>query len=68
MAEVNEEKVWMWLINTNKGEFFMTVAGKWTQEEAANRVQAVFKVMLKLEIVGMIPRLTISFRCMALIG
>ena len=57
---MDEVKDWMWLVKTNKGDFFMTVMGKWTQEEAAKRVKAVFKavfkVVLKLDIVGMIPR------------
>jgi len=46
----------MWLLKTNKGDFFVTVLGKWTQEEAAKRVNAIFKVLLKLDIIGMIPR------------
>lgn len=53
---MDEIKDWMWLIKTNKGDFFITVVGKWTQEEAAKRVRAVFEVTLKLDIVGMIPR------------
>ena len=53
---VDEITDWMWLIKTNKGDFFMTVVGKWTQEEAAKRVRAVFELVLKLDIVGMIPR------------
>lgn len=53
---MDEIKDWMWLVKTNKGDFFITVVGKWTQEEAAKRVRAVFEVILKLDIVGMIPR------------
>lgn len=53
---MDEIKDWMWLVKTNKGEFFMTVVGKWTQEEAAKKVRAVFEVVLKLDIVGMIQR------------
>lgn len=53
---VDEIKDWMWLVKTPKGDFFLTVVGKWTQEEAAKRVKAVFEVVLKLDIVGMIPR------------
>ena len=49
-------KDWLWLVKTNKGDFFITVLGKWTQEEATNRVKAIFKVLLKLDIVDMIPR------------
>ena len=47
---------WMWLVKTSKGDFFITVLGKWTQEEAATRVRGVFHVILKLVIVSMIPR------------
>ncbi|GAJ19477.1 unnamed protein product, partial [marine sediment metagenome] len=39
-----------------KGDFFITVVGEWTQEEAATRVRAVFHVILKLSIIAMIPR------------
>lgn len=51
----DEVKDWLWLIKTNKGDFFMTVVGKWTQGEAARKVRIVFDG-LKLDIVGMIPR------------
>lgn len=47
---------WMWLVKTSKGEFFITVIGKWTQEEAAVRVRGVFEIVLKVEIIDMIPR------------
>ena len=53
---MDEMKDWMWLVKTAKGDFFITVVGKWTQEEAAKRIKAVFDVILKLDIVGMIPR------------
>ena len=53
---MNDMKDWLWLVKTNKGDFFITVIGNWTQEEAAKRVRAVFHVLLKLTIVGMIPR------------
>ena len=53
---IKDPNVWMWLVQTKKGDFFITVVGKWTQEEAAKRVKAVFEVQLKLDIVGMIPR------------
>jgi len=52
MDEMNE---WMWLVNTAKGDFFITVTGRWTQEEAAKKVRTIFDT-LKLDIVGMIPR------------
>ncbi len=53
---MDEIKDWMWLVKTNKGDFFMTVVGKWTQEEAATRVRGIFHVVLKLVIIGMLPR------------
>lgn len=53
---MDEMKSWMWLVKTSKGDFFITVMGKWTQEEAAKRIKAVFDVILKLDIIGMIPR------------
>ena len=53
---MDEIKDWMWLVKTDKGDFFMTVVGKWTQEEAATRVRGVFHVVLKLNILAMIPR------------
>ena len=53
MGEVND---WMWLVKTGKGDFFIKVAGEWTQEEAAQRVKVLFDVILKLPIIGMIPR------------
>ncbi|MBA7695226.1 hypothetical protein ES703_103848 [subsurface metagenome] len=53
---MDEIKDWMWLVKTHKGDFFMTVVGKWTQEEAATRVRGIFHVVLKLVIIGMIPR------------
>lgn len=49
-------KDYLWLIKTNKGDFFMTVIGNWTQEEAAKIVRGVFEIVLKLGIIGMIPR------------
>jgi len=53
---MNDMKDYLWLVKTNKGDFFITVIGNWTQEEAAKKVRAVFEVVLKLDIVGMIPR------------
>ncbi|KKL48307.1 hypothetical protein LCGC14_2326830 [marine sediment metagenome] len=53
MAEVKD---WMWLIMTAKGDFLITVAGEWTEEEAAQKVKYVFDVFLKLTIIGMVPR------------
>ena len=53
---MGEVKDWMWLIMTAKGDFFITVCGEWTQEEAAQKVKFVFEVFLKLPIIGMVPR------------
>jgi len=53
---MTEMKDWMWLVKTAKGDFFITVVGNWTQEEAAKRVNLVFAVILKLVVIGMIPR------------
>ena len=52
---MDEMKDWMWLVKTDKGDFFLTVVGRWTQEEAAKKVRQIFD-LLKLEIIGMIPR------------
>jgi len=46
---------WAWLIKTSKGDFFISVVGDWTQEEAVKNVRFVFET-LKLNIIGMIPR------------
>ncbi len=46
---------WMWLVQTNKGDFFITASGKWTQGVAAENVHFTFK-SLGLEVIGMIPR------------
>ena len=47
-------KDWLWLVKTNKGDFFITVIGG-TQEEAAKKLRLGFDV-LKLNITAMIPR------------
>lgn len=52
---MDDRQEWVWLIKTAKGDFFITVIGNWTQEEAAERVRTVFETV-KLDIVGMIPR------------
>jgi len=46
---------YLWLVRTDKGNFFITVVGKWTREEAAKKVQWVFAA-LKLGIITMVPR------------
>jgi len=53
---VEEIKDWRWRLQTDKGEFFITVVGHWSQEEAATLIRAVFHVILKLIIIAMIPR------------
>ena len=52
---MNEVKDWLWLVKTNKGDFFITVIGNWTQEEAAEKIRLVFE-KIKLNITAMIPR------------
>lgn len=49
-------ETWLWLVKTPKGDFFLTVTGDWTQEQAAIRVRAVFDVYLKLNIIEMVAR------------
>lgn len=49
---MNEFKNYTWLVKTDKGEFFMSVSGEWTEAEAALRVMQVFRKM-NLEITGM---------------
>lgn len=46
---------WVWLVKTAKGDFFITVLGKWTQEEAAEKVRSVFET-IELGITGMVER------------
>lgn len=53
---MDKANYWMWLVKTKKGNFLISVIGKWTQEEAAVRVKGVFKVLLKVDILDMIPR------------
>ena len=52
---MSDMKDYLWLLKTNKGDFFITVMGHWTQEEAAKRVQVVFE-SIKVDITAMIPR------------
>ena len=52
---MSDMKDYLWLVKTNKGDFFMTVFGNWTQEEAAKKLQLVFE-SIKLDITAMIPR------------
>ena len=52
---MNDMNDYLWLVKTNKGDFFITVIGNWTQEEAAKKLRLVFDG-IKLDIIGMIPR------------
>ena len=52
---MKDMKDYLWLLKTNKGDFFITVIGNWTQEEAAKKVRLVFDG-IKLDITAMIPR------------
>jgi len=52
---MDEVKDWLWLVKTDKGDFFITVIGNWTQEEAAKKLRLVFEE-IKLNITAMIPR------------
>lgn len=56
MPNRDKVKVYMWLVKTSKSDFFITVYGNWTEEEAIKRVKAVFDVQLKLGIDALIPR------------
>jgi len=55
MSDIKDWKDWLWLVKTDKGDFFITVLGKWTQEEAAKKIRLVFEE-IKLNITAMIPR------------
>ena len=52
---MNDMKLWLWLVQTDKGDFFITVIGNWTQGEAAKKLLWVFDE-IKLNIIAMIPR------------
>ena len=49
------DKDYLWLLKTDKGDFFITVMGNWTQEEAAKKVTLAFGA-IGANITGMIPR------------
>jgi hypothetical protein len=49
-----ETQVWMWLLKTNKGDFFIT-ALKWNQQEAIENIKDVFS-RLGIEIQSWVPR------------
>lgn len=48
-------KDYLWLVQTDKGNFFISVAGNWTEGEAAKKLWQLFEE-IKLDIIGMIPR------------
>jgi len=52
---MNDMNDYLWLVKTNKGDFFITVIGNWTQEEAAKKLLFMFD-RIKLPITAMIPR------------
>lgn len=52
---MKEMKDYLWLLKTDKGDFFITVLGNWTQEEAAKKARAIFET-IKVNITAMIPR------------
>ena len=52
---MNDTNEYLWLLKTNKGDFFITVLGDWSLAEAAKKVRLVFKA-IKLDITAMIPR------------
>lgn len=51
----DEMKDYLWLLKTDKGDFFITVFGNWTEEEAAKKARAVFEA-INVNITAMIPR------------
>jgi len=46
---------WYWVITVPRGDFFITILGDLSQEEAAKKVHKVFE-MLDMVVIGMIPR------------
>lgn len=52
---MSDMKDYLWLLKTDKGDFFITVMGNWTQAEAAEKARAVFDA-IKVKIIAMIPR------------
>ena len=52
---MNDMKDYLWLVKTDKGDFFITVVGHWTEAEAAQKVIKVFNG-IKLPVIAMIPR------------
>ncbi len=52
---MNDMKDYLWLVKTDKGAFFITVIGNWTQGEAVEKIRLVFE-KIKLNITAMIPR------------
>jgi len=52
---MNDMKDYLWLLKTDKGDFFITVLGNWTQEEAAKKARLIFD-KIGVNIIAMIPR------------
>lgn len=52
---MDDNKEWLWFVQTNKGDFFFTVVGEWSQEEAAKKLLQVLE-HIKLDFTGLIPR------------
>jgi len=52
---MNDMKDYLWLLQTDKGDFFISVFGNWTQEEAAKKARTVFD-SIGVNITAMIPR------------
>jgi hypothetical protein len=56
---VSEYNDYLWLVNTNKGDFFVEAVGRWNLEEAAKKIWWVFE-QINVDITGMIPRKRIT--------
>lgn len=57
---VDKVDCWYWLVQTPKGDFFMSVVGGWTQEEAALKVWKTFD-QFNLTIIGLVQRKRVPF-------
>jgi hypothetical protein len=55
MTPMENWKDYLWLVKTDKGDFFFTVLGDWTREEAEKKVREAAKG-IGLEINEFIPR------------
>lgn len=52
---MSDMKDYLWLLKTDKGDFFISVCGNWTEEEAAKKVHRVFGT-IGVTITSMVPR------------